>query len=288
MSLITDSKALEKAIFELKAEEFIAIDTEFDRRSTYYPKLCLVQIAGKDNAFAIDVLAENLDLEPFHELLKNNETIKVFHSCREDIEALYHLYKIIPAPIFDTQVAAAILGFGESASYASLVETLLNEVIDKTHRYSDWSMRPLSKNQFEYALSDVTHLRKLYGLLKEMLIKGDKIDNINREMPKLLDVAKYVNNPEDSWKKFASERLSPVIFDKVRRIAKWREETAQRRDLPRQWVIKDGLVRKIAEVSSKESETKEDDVRKILQEAKVGRVFIDEIIKNFVRSEENV
>jgi len=279
MPIVTDSKRLKESIASLKGESFVAIDTEFDRRNTYYPKLCLVQVGGINSSFAVDVLAPGLNLKPLCKLLKSRKILKVFHSAREDVEVLYHGLGVIPKPLFDTQIAASILGFGQAVSYAGLLETLTGRALDKSQRYSDWKKRPLTDRQIEYALADVIYLREIYGILSAELVRRKLEKAAKLEMAKLLDSKRYRNNPKLAWEKIGTRGFGEKEIKLLKKIAAWREKKAQEINIPRQWVIKDALLRKMARLGKNFGNRLNDDkeLQSLFAENKVNDSFLSEL-----------
>jgi ribonuclease D len=246
MNLITTTEDLAEACARLRGAPFIAIDTEFMREQTFWPRLCLIQIAAGETELLIDSLAPGLDLAPFFELMVSERVLKVFHSARQDIEIVHHLAGVIPHPIFDTQVAAMVCGFGEAVSYAMLVKRLLNRNLDKTSRFTDWSRRPLSERQLTYALGDVTYLRDLYPTLKAQLDKSERATWLNEEMAVLTDPATYELHPEHAWKRLKMRTKTPKSLAVLMELAAWREREAQTQDVPRARILKDEALYDIA------------------------------------------
>ncbi len=246
MRIITTTAALQEACTALGEHEFVAVDTEFMRESTYWPVLCLVQAAAGDVEVIIDPLAEGLDLTPFFALLHDPGTVKVFHAARQDLEIFAHLSGAVPGPLFDSQVAAAAVGLGDSIAYDALVRTLVNANVDKSSRFTDWSRRPLSDKQLTYALSDVTHLRDLYPGLQARLLADDRADWVAEEMATLADPATYASEPEDAWMRFKLRKRTKPYLAALKTAAAWREREAQSRDVPRQRVLKDDAIHEIA------------------------------------------
>ena len=224
----------------------VTVDTEFMRETTFWPKLCVVQMASPEEAAIIDALAPDLDLQPFFELMKNEAVIKVFHAARQDIEIIYHLGGLVPHPVFDTQVAAMVCGFGESVSYDQLVQKLTGARIDKSSRFTDWSRRPLTDRQTEYALADVTHLRDVYQALSQRLEEQKRTDWVREEMEVLTSPDTYRSEPEEAWKRLKLRVRKPIELAVLREVAAWREREAQSRDVPRGRVIKDDAIYEIA------------------------------------------
>jgi ribonuclease D len=246
MQPITTQKELAAFCKAVASEEFLTFDTEFIRDKTYFPKLCLIQIAGTEKAAIIDPLAKDIDLSPVFELLQNPKIVKVFHAARQDIEIFYMLSKKMPAPIFDTQVAAAVCGFGESASYETLVNTIAGAEVDKSSRFTDWSARPLSEKQLTYALSDVTHLRVIYEKLKDKIEKSGRTTWIAEEHAYLSDKKLYDTNPDEAWKRLKVGNLRPKHLAVLRELARWREKEAIKNDVPRGRIVKDDVLVELA------------------------------------------
>ncbi|MBS0520105.1 MAG: ribonuclease D [Proteobacteria bacterium] len=246
MKLITTTDALAAFCKPLADAEFVTVDTEFMRERTYWPKLCLAQVAGPDDAAAIDALAEGIDLSPLDELMANPKVLKVFHAARQDLEIFYLRMNQVPQPLFDTQVAAMVCGHGEAASYESLATKLAKARIDKSSRFTDWSRRPLSERQITYALSDVTHLRVVYEKLQRQLEKSGRLSWIAEEMAVLNDPATYRADPDLAWRRLRPRGASPRLLGTLKEIAAWRERTAQRIDIPRQRLIRDEQLLEIA------------------------------------------
>jgi ribonuclease D len=239
MTLITESAAL-AAFCERQAKaEFIAVDTEFLRDNTYWPKLCLVQVGGPEEVAAIDTLAPGMDLKPLLDLLYDPALLKVFHSARQDLEIFYHMTGRLPAPVFDTQVAAMVCGFGDSVSYEILVRKLAGAKIDKASRFADWSHRPLTKRQLDYALADVIHLRPAYKKLKTKLGKNGRAEWLREEMDVLTDPATYDLAPQGAWRRLKTRSTDGRYLAVLRALATWRDTEAQRRDTPRGRVLRD-------------------------------------------------
>lgn len=246
MKLITTTDELAAFCKPLADTEFVAVDTEFMRERTYWPKLCLAQVAGPDDAAAIDALAEGIDLSPLDELMANPRVLKVFHAARQDLEIFYLRMTSVPRPLFDTQVAAMVCGHGEAASYESLATKLAKAKIDKSSRFTDWSRRPLSERQITYALSDVTHLRVVYEKLQAQLKKSGRLSWIAEEMAVLNDPATYRGDPEMAWRRLKPRGASPRLLGILKEVAAWRERTAQRIDIPRQRLLRDEQLLEIA------------------------------------------
>jgi ribonuclease D len=246
MKIISTTQELASICARLATADFVAIDTEFMRESTYWPKLCLVQAAGGDVEAVIDPLAEGLSLDPLLELMHDTRVLKVFHAARQDLEIFYHLSQKVPAPLFDVQVAAAAVGLGDSIAYDALVRSLLKREVDKSSRYTDWARRPLSDKQLAYALSDVTHLRDLFPRLRESLERRGRVDWVAEEMETLSAESTYALNPEDAWERLKLRKTTAPYLAVLKAAADWREREAQMRDTPRQRVLKDDALYEIA------------------------------------------
>ncbi|MFQ5348078.1 MAG: ribonuclease D [Rhodothalassiaceae bacterium] len=246
MPLITDTTALETFISGLRSAKYVTIDTEFIRDTTYWPKLCLVQLAAAAGARAVDPLAPGIDLTPLYDLLFDPRVLKVFHACRQDMEIVYHATGRLPTPIFDTQVAAMVCGYGEAASYETLVKQIVGARLDKSARFTDWSRRPLSERQIEYALGDVTHLRVIYEHLAERLAHSGREGWVAEEMAILTDPATYRLDPGEAWKRIKTRSSSPTLLARLKVLAEWREKEAQERDLPRNRIVRDEVLLEIA------------------------------------------
>ena len=239
MTLIAEQAALEAFCTELSGADFLAVDTEFMRDSTYWPKLCLVQIAGPKSAAAIDCLAEGLDLAPVLALMADGSLLKVFHAGRQDLEIFFHLTGKVPQPVFDSQLAAMVCGYGDQVSYEQLAKRLAKARIDKASRFSDWSRRPLPKRQLDYALADVTHLRKIYKKLSRRLEENGRSHWLDDEMALLSNPETYRLEPADAWRRLKSRSSDRRYLGLLRELAAWRESEAQRRDVPRNRVVRD-------------------------------------------------
>jgi ribonuclease D len=254
MTLISRTNELKEACEKLGRAPFIAVDTEFMREQTFWPKLCLVQIAADGMQVLIDSQAPDLDLTPLFDLMVNEKVVKVFHSARQDIEIVHHLAGVIPHPIFDTQVAAMVCGFGEAVSYSMLVKRLLNRNLDKTSRFTDWSRRPLSERQLTYALGDVIYLRDLYPKLKAQLDQSERASWLNEEMAVLTDPATYELHPEQAWKRLKMRIKTPKALAVLMELAAWREREAQTQDVPRARILKDEALYDIASQTPRSQE----------------------------------
>ena len=239
MAVIADSTSLTKFCDRLIKSSYITVDTEFMRDQTYWPRLCLVQIADEHEAAAIDTLAEGIDITPLLNLLTNPRILKIFHAARQDLEIFYRLMGRLPSPIFDTQVAAMVCGFGDSAGYDTLVRKLTEETIDKSSRFTDWALRPLSQRQINYALGDVTHLRQVYIKLNEMLGQNSRHNWMDEELSILRDTKNYTFEPEDAWRRIKYRAPKPRFLAILKEVAAWREIEAQNKDIPRNRIVRD-------------------------------------------------
>jgi ribonuclease D len=246
MDLITTTAELAAACSRLAKHPVITVDTEFLRETTYYPLLCVVQMASPEEAVVIDALAEGIDLKPFFELMGNEKVLKVFHAARQDIEIIWHRANIIPHPVFDTQVAAMVLGYGDSIAYDQLVEKVTGHRPDKTHRFTDWSRRPLTKEQMHYAVSDVTHLRDVFTTLDADLRKRHRSEWVSIEMEILTSPRTYDFHPERAWERLKTRVRKPKDLAVLMEVAAWREQEAQSRDVPRGRVLRDEAIGDIA------------------------------------------
>lgn len=242
MDVIASTQDLAAACSRLANHPFVTVDTEFMRETTYYPKLCLIQLAGPEEGVLVDPLADDLDLAPFLELMADPAVVKVFHSARQDLEIVWNLGRVIPAPLFDTQVAAMVCGYGDSVSYEQLVNDLAKARIDKSSRFTDWSRRPLSEAQLSYALSDVTHLVKVYEALEEELQRTGRTEWLAEEMAVLTSPETYRMDPANAWKRLVGRLRKPREIAVLMEVAAWREREAQSRDVPRNRVIKDDAI----------------------------------------------
>lgn len=246
MPMISTTAALADACAHLARFDAVTVDTEFLRETTFWPKLCVIQMASPEEAFVIDALAPDLDLAPFFELMRNEHVLKVFHAARQDIEIVWHLGGFVPHPVFDTQVAAMVCGFGDSISYDQLVARITGAQIDKTHRFTDWSRRPLSQSQLAYAIADVTHLRDVYRFLKANLEEQGRSDWVNEEMKVLTSESTYRVEPDEAWQRLKMRVKKPRELVVLKEVAAWREREAQTRDVPRSRVLKDDTIYEIA------------------------------------------
>ncbi|MEN2975943.1 ribonuclease D [Tistrella bauzanensis] len=253
--IITDTQSLRQLVDELKAEPFVTVDTEFMREKTYWPKLCLVQLAGASRAAAVDPLAEGIDLAPLGELLADPSVLKVFHAARQDVEIFLLLFGAVPTPMFDTQVAAMVCGFGESVGYETLVNKLARASIDKSSRFTDWSRRPLTEKQATYALADVTHLRTVYEKLARLLEDSGREEWLDEEMATLNAAETYETKPDVAWERIRTRSLDRRFLGLVRELGAWRERQAQSRNVPRTFITKDET---LLEMASSQPKTLDD------------------------------
>ncbi|MCW2315338.1 ribonuclease D [Rhodoblastus acidophilus] len=246
MSLVTDSGELADLCREFAQYEFVTVDTEFLRETTFWPKVCVIQMACDAKAVAIDALADGLDLSPFFALMADQKVTKVFHAARQDLEIIWNLAKLIPAPLFDTQVAAMVCGYGDQIAYGELAQSLCKVTLDKSSRFTDWSRRPLSEAQVHYAIADVTHLRDIYRALKQKLEKTGRLHWLTDEMATLTNQDSYEMRPDRAWERYAHRARKPRDLAVLMELAAWREQEAQTRDVPRSRVLKDDILTELA------------------------------------------
>ena len=255
--------------------DYITVDTEFLRERTYYPKLCLIQLAipgdQENSAVLIDPLEGNLDLSPLYKLFLDSDIVKVFHAARQDLEIFFHDQNIIPSPLFDTQLAAMVCGFGEQVGYETLVRSICKVNLDKSSRFTDWSLRPLSNNQQQYALADVTHLRQIYEYLKEQLKRNERETWLEEELNILKNPETYITRPNEAWRRIKSRSNSSKFLAIVARLAEFRETYAQKNNIPRNRVLKDDALMELASLKPKSF----DDLsrsRLLLRDARKGKI----------------
>ncbi|MCW9046276.1 MAG: ribonuclease D [Alphaproteobacteria bacterium] len=247
MKVITKTKELTAFCEALDSAEYITVDTEFMREKTYWPHLCLIQVAGENSEAAIDPLADGINLSPLYKLFKNTNIVKVFHAARQDLEIFHKSMGELPAPMFDTQVAAMVCGFGESVGYETLVNKITGQQLDKSSRFTDWSHRPLTNKQITYAISDVTHLRDIYKKLSAELEKSKRSSWVEEEMAILTDPAIYEQEPRNAWKRIKKGKsLKPKVAAILREVAAWRESEAQRKNIPRNRMLREEALLEIA------------------------------------------
>lgn len=275
MITITETEALAAFCDRARAHPYVTVDTEFLRERTYYAKLCLVQLAvpgdAEEDAVLVDPLANGLSLDPLYDLFRDESVVKVFHAARQDLEIFYIEGGVIPAPLFDTQVAAMVAGFGEQVGYETLVRKIARASLDKTSRFTDWSRRPLSEAQKTYALADVTHLRPIYEHLARDLEKTGRRAWVEEELATLSDPATYVTEPDEAWLRIKTRTNSPRFLAIVRELARFREAHAQSRNIPRSRVFKDDALLELA--STKPANEKDlSRSRLLLREARKGEI----------------
>jgi ribonuclease D len=288
MTLISDSNALAEFCARQQGAEFITVDTEFMRERTYWPVLCLVQVAGPGEAAAIDALAPDIDLAPLLALMNDPASLKVFHAARQDLEIFFHLSGAVPAPLFDTQVAAMVCGFGDSASYETLVRKLAGAQLDKASRFTDWSHRPLTNRQIEYALGDVVHLRTVYERLLQRLAKNGRSSWFAEEMAALADEMLYRAEPHAAWRRFRLRgRADSKFLGVLRALAAWREAAAQQRDLPRGRILRDEALIEIASHAPRQIEqlARTRGLSKGIAEGKLGKEILDAVAQGLADPE---
>lgn len=255
MSVITDTASLEQFANSIASQPFMAVDTEFLRETTFWPKLCLVQVAAIGAEAIIDPLAPDLDLAPLLRLMAKPDLVKVFHAGRQDLEIFLKLmHGQMPAPVFDTQIAAMACGYGDSIAYDALVQAVLKRRVDKTSRFTDWSRRPLSEQQLVYALADATHLRDLYPVMRDQLERGNRLQWLEGELAALVDPAAYDLLPENAWRRLKVRKTQTEYLAVLAVAAAWRERTAQARDVPRARVLKDDALYELAEQRPRKAE----------------------------------
>lgn len=246
MTLIATTQDLKDLCRRLAAHPYVTVDTEFLRETTFWPKLCVVQLASEDEAVAVDALAEGIDLSPLFELMADPRVVKVFHAARQDVEIFWNLAKLVPSPLFDTQVAAMVCGFGDQISYSDLVHTVTKVHLDKSSRFTDWARRPLSEAQVSYAIADVTYLRDIYKFILGKLDASERTHWLADEMAALTAISTYEQHPDRAWERFRSRARKPRDLAVLMEVAAWREAEAQARDVPRSRVLKDDVMVEVA------------------------------------------
>ncbi len=289
MTILKTSDEIASFCNALSACEFITIDTEFLREKTYYPKLCLVQISGPDkDARAIDPLIEGIDLSPLFELLRDESIMKVFHAGRQDLEIFYNLTGEVASPIFDSQIAAMVCGYGDSISYEKLVANITGGKIDKSSQFTDWSLRPLSDKQLNYALGDVTHLCDIYLHLKDVLEKRGRTEWVKQEDKILSNPATYENDPYKAWERIKIRSPKPRSLAILRELAALREQHAQKRNIPKTWVVRDDALADMAGQAPKNKKqlAKIRNVSKDMAEGKMGDRFLGAIERALLSPQE--
>ena len=252
--IVETNVELEKKLNLIESEEYISIDTEFIRDNTYFSKLCLIQVASKNYSFIIDPLKEDINLESFSRILRKDSIVKVFHSGRQDMEIFFHLFGELPKPIYDTQIAAMVCGFGDQVSYENLVSTLLNIRIDKSSRVSNWSFRPLAEKQIKYALADVTHLVHIYEILKNKISNENRSFWIEDEMKSLLEIKNYKLNPSEAWMKIKIKSTKGEYLNRVKFLAEWRENVSIKSNIPKNRIMRDDTLLDLASINPKSIE----------------------------------
>jgi ribonuclease D len=274
MTLLTTTAELAELCAELAEEPFVALDTEFMRDRTYWPKVCLIQLAGEVRHAAVDPLAPEIDLAPLFALLADPAVLKVFHAARQDIEIFHHVTGQVPLPLFDTQLAAMVCGYGEEVGYETLVAQLTKARVDKSSRFTDWSRRPLSPQQLNYALADVIHLREVYQKLEQKLEESGRRDWVAQELAGLTNPATYRQEPEDAWKRIKVRSRDARFLAIVQALAAWRERSAQARDLPRNRILRDDLLLEVAA----NRPTSQDDLTK-MRRVSLDRRSVAEVVE---------
>ncbi|SDG29104.1 ribonuclease D [Alloyangia pacifica] len=275
MKTLTKTEELAEFCAQAATAPYVTVDTEFLRERTYYSKLCLIQLAipgtGEENAVLVDPLVDGLSLEPLMELFRNTAVVKVFHAARQDLEIFFVDHGVIPEPLFDTQVAAMVCGFGEQVGYETLVKRIAKQQLDKSSRFTDWSRRPLTEAQKKYALADVTHLRVIYEFLAGKLEESGRAHWVGEELATLTDPETYITRPDEAWLRVRTRSSSPRFLAIVRALAAFREDYAQSRNIPRNRVFKDDA---LAELASTKPVTMEDlgRSRLLLREARKGPI----------------
>jgi ribonuclease D len=287
MTVITDTAALERFCAAQRGMSFVAVDTEFMRERTYWPILCLVQVAGPTETAAIDALTPGIDLTPLLALMNDPSILKVFHAARQDVEIFFNLSGTVPTPLFDTQVAAMVCGFGDAASYETLVGKLAQASLDKSSRFTDWAHRPLTERQIRYALADVVHLRTVYERLQQRLASNGRAGWFAEEMAGLADPATYRSDPSEAWRRFRLRgRVDARFFGVLREVAAWRETAARQRNLPRGRIIRDEAVLEIAAHAPRtiEALARSRSVGKGVAEGKLGNEILEAVQRGLAQS----
>ena len=251
MTVIATTEELADVCQRLARHPFVTVDTEFLRETTFWPKLCVLQLASDDEAVVVDALAPGMDLAPFLALMDDRDVVKVFHAARQDLEIIWKMAGRLPMPLFDTQVAAMVCGFGDQVSYSELAQSLCRASIDKSSRFTDWARRPLSQAQITYALADVTHLRDVYRALVKKLESSGRTSWLGDEMRTLTSTSTYEQHPENAWERFRTKVRRPRDLAVLMEIAAWREAEAQTRDVPRSRILKDDALLEVATAAPK-------------------------------------
>ena len=285
MTLIETTQELSELCHRLAQQSYVTVDTEFLRETTFWPKLCVVQLASEDEAVAVDALATGLDMQPLFDLMANSNVVKVFHAARQDVEIFWNLAKLVPMPLFDTQVAAMVCGFGDQISYADLVQTVTKANLDKSSRFTDWSRRPLSSSQITYAIADVTHLRDIYKFLLSKLETSSRVGWLSDEMRTLTAPATYEQHPDRAWERFRNRARKPRDLAVLMELAAWREAEAQGRDVPRSRVLKDDVMIEVA-LAAPQSEEALGELRafpKGMERSRAGAEIVQAVARGLVR-----
>ncbi|MEM9221510.1 MAG: ribonuclease D [Pseudomonadota bacterium] len=279
MEVVQDTDSLAELCDRLGDAQFVAVDTEFLRETTFWPRLCLVQVASVDETAIVDPLSTGISLEPLFKILANTAIVKVFHAARQDIETFYHLSGVVPTPLYDTQVAAMVCGFGDSIAYDQIVKKITGAMVDKSSRFTNWAERPLSEAQLNYALADVTHLRDVYRHLRDVLSRNGREDWVAEEMAVLSDPRTYDLRPEDAWRRLKSRARHPAELAVLQEVAALREREARDRDVPRNRVMKDDLIYEIAlqRPASNEALAKLRATAKGFERSRLGHAIIDAV-----------
>ena len=278
MHYVKDTKELIEICSKLQKSKILSIDTEFIREKTYWPKLCLIQIYNGSEKIIIDPLSNDIDLRPFFKILSNKEILKIFHSGRQDIEIFYNLTKKIPKNVYDTQIAAMVCGFGESVGYESLVSQILGRKIDKSSRLTNWSNRPLSSKQIDYAISDVTHLYDIYPIIKERIISNKRESWLKEEIKILTSKKTYDSNPNEAWRRLKYKNLNKKAIGVLVELAKWREVKAQDKNLPRGNILRDDAIYELCSAQPK-NKNEMINLRTFNRKGPMRKEFTDEIIR---------
>ena len=285
MTLIATTRELADLCHRLAHFPYVTVDTEFLRETTFWPKLCVVQLASDDEAVAVDALADALDLQPLFDLMADPNVVKVFHAARQDIEIFWNLAKLVPTPLFDTQVAAMVCGFGDQISYADLVQTVTKANLDKSSRFTDWTRRPLSAAQVTYAIADVTHLRDIYHFLLGKLEASNRVGWLADEMGTLTAPATYEQHPDRAWERFRNRARKPRDLAVLMELAGWREAEAQSRDVPRARVLKDDVMIEVA-LAAPQSEEALGELRafpKGMERSRAGAEIVQAVARGLAR-----
>ena len=278
MTLIKDTQSLFTFCKPLHETEFITVDTEFMREKTYWPELCLIQVAGPESFAAIDPQAADIELTPLFNLLNNANVTKVFHAARQDLEIFLHLMDELPKQVFDTQIAAMVCGFGDSIGYDTLVSQILKKKIDKTSRFTNWSNRPLSKKQINYAISDVTYLFDIYPIIRDQIIKNNRENWLKEELAIITSKSTYDLNPDDSWKRLKIKSLNKNSVGILVQLSKWREKKAQEKNLPRGNIIRDEVIYEVCS-SQPKNDGYFNNLRSFNRKGSLKKEYINEILQ---------